>query len=68
ARQRVFSGPRSRVVCNCADVSESEIADAIAGGDRSRETLRGRLGCGAGCGACLREINRLLAAPAPRAS
>ncbi|PJA56782.1 MAG: hypothetical protein CO164_11370 [Rhodocyclales bacterium CG_4_9_14_3_um_filter_68_10] len=40
------------------------MADAIAGGDRSRETLRGRLGCGA----CLREIKRLLAAPAPRAS
>jgi len=51
---------RGRVVCNCENVAEAEIAAAIATGAGSLEALQGRLKCGTGCGACVPELNRML--------
>jgi assimilatory nitrate reductase catalytic subunit len=57
-------GPaRGRVVCNCFDVSEDEIARELAGG-RALGELQARLGCGTECGSCLPELRRLAAASA----
>ncbi|WP_282100157.1 nitrate reductase [Thauera aromatica] len=52
---------RGRIVCNCLDVAEADIAAAIAGGDdfdRLQRTLR----CGTSCGSCVAEIRRMLRA------
>ncbi len=53
---------RGRIVCNCRNVSESEILAAIEGGATTREAIAERTGCGTGCGACLPELERMLAA------
>ncbi|MHB1372346.1 MAG: nitrate reductase [Thauera sp.] len=52
---------RGRIVCNCLDVAEGEIAAAIAGGD-GLDGLQARLRCGTSCGSCVPEIRRMLAA------
>jgi assimilatory nitrate reductase catalytic subunit len=60
--------PRGRVVCNCFDVAESEIAETLAGqvGDDSIEatlaSLQGQLKCGTNCGSCVPELKRLVVA------
>ena len=55
------AGPaRGRIVCNCFDVSESEIrADLAAGLDLSE--LQARRKCGTSCGSCLPELRRMAA-------
>jgi assimilatory nitrate reductase catalytic subunit len=50
---------RGRIVCNCFDVSESEIAAQIADG-ADLESLQARLKCGTSCGSCLPELRRAL--------
>ena len=54
---------RGRVVCNCLNVSESDIAAAIAegAGVRDFDALQARLRCGTSCGSCVPEIRRMLA-------
>jgi assimilatory nitrate reductase catalytic subunit len=52
---------RGRIVCNCRNVSETDIAEAVAAGAASAEALQERTGCGTGCGACLPELKRMLA-------
>ena len=56
-------GGRGRVVCNCLNVSESDIAAAIAegAGVRDFDALQARLRCGTSCGSCVPEIRRMLA-------
>ncbi len=52
---------RGKVVCSCMNVAVSEIAAAIAAGqalDGMQQTLK----CGTGCGACVPEIRRMIAA------
>jgi assimilatory nitrate reductase catalytic subunit len=52
--------PRGKIVCNCFNVSESEICARVAAGD-SLEAIQTRLKCGTNCGSCLPELKRLRA-------
>lgn len=52
---------RGRVICNCLNVAESDIAAAIAGGD-DFDALQEKLKCGTSCGSCVPEIRRMVAA------
>jgi assimilatory nitrate reductase catalytic subunit len=54
---------RGRIICNCLDVAEQDIATAIAAG-ATLELLRTNLKCGTSCGSCLPELRRMLAAGA----
>ncbi len=62
--------PRGRVVCQCFDVSEGDIARVLAesaGDTRERvETLKQRLRCGTNCGSCAPELRALAASAAPK--
>jgi assimilatory nitrate reductase catalytic subunit len=51
---------RGRVVCNCLNVSESEIKAAIAAG-ADLGAMQERLKCGTECGSCVPELKRMLA-------
>ena len=54
---------RGRVVCNCWNVGESEIAATLASVDGTPverlATLQQRLKCGTQCGSCLPELKRM---------
>ena len=52
---------RGRIVCTCLNVSESDIAAAIAGG-AGFDDLQAKLRCGTTCGSCVPQIRRLVAA------
>ncbi|MBI3144876.1 MAG: (2Fe-2S)-binding protein, partial [Pseudogulbenkiania sp.] len=52
---------RSRVVCACTGVREDAIVQAIAAGCNV-EALKSGLGCGSGCGSCVPELTRMVAA------
>jgi assimilatory nitrate reductase catalytic subunit len=52
---------RGRILCNCLDVAESDIAREVGEGS-DLEQLQAKLKCGTSCGSCLPEIKRLLAA------
>jgi assimilatory nitrate reductase catalytic subunit len=54
---------RDRVVCNCRQITESRIQEAIAHGATVPE-LKAQLGCGTVCGSCVPELKRMCAAPA----
>ncbi len=62
----VLSG---RVVCQCFNVGEDEIEEALAGiGGDARErtvTLQQQLKCGTNCGSCLPELRKLVSRIAP---
>ena len=49
-----------RIVCKCADVSDAQILQALAGGASLGE-LQETLKCGTYCGACLPELKRTVA-------
>ncbi len=51
---------RGRIVCNCKDVSEKEILEALAKG-ADLETLKEQLKCGTDCGSCVPELKRMVA-------
>jgi assimilatory nitrate reductase catalytic subunit len=52
--------PRTRIVCNCFDVSEIDIRAAVGrGADLS--ALQRTLKCGTSCGSCVPELRRLCA-------
>ncbi len=64
--------PRGRVVCNCLNVSESEIlaclnSEAAQDGDRLL-TLQSKLRCGTECGSCVPELRRMVSAPLQEAA
>jgi assimilatory nitrate reductase catalytic subunit len=50
--------PRSRVVCNCFGMTEREITEGLARGDR--------LECGTSCGSCLPEVRAIAGRVAAR--
>jgi len=50
---------RGRVVCNCLNVAEREIQEAIATGADVR-ALQDRLKCGTSCGSCVPELERMV--------
>ncbi len=57
---------RGKIVCNCLDVAEQDIATAIAAG-ATLDKLQSGLKCGTSCGSCLPELRRMLAAGAQAA-
>lgn len=56
--------PRVRVLCNCKQVTQPQIEQAIATG-AGLDELKATLGCGTVCGSCVPEIKRLLNTTAP---
>ncbi|MCQ9373486.1 molybdopterin-dependent oxidoreductase [Methyloversatilis sp. XJ19-13] len=57
----VATATRGRIVCNCLDVAEPDIARAIdAGADLL--SLQQSLRCGTSCGSCVPELKRMLEA------
>lgn len=50
---------RGRIICNCLDVSESEIIDDIEAG-ADLVTLQNKRKCGTQCGSCLPELKQLV--------
>ncbi len=52
---------RGRIVCNCLNVAEADVAAAIAGG-AELSALQATLKCGTECGSCVPELKRLLMA------
>ena len=56
---------RGRIVCNCLNVAESEIKNALpglAGAPLIRlEQLQAKLKCGTSCGSCVPELKQLIA-------
>jgi assimilatory nitrate reductase catalytic subunit len=52
---------RGRVVCNCFDVTETEVLEALRAGE-SLQDLQSRRKCGTNCGSCLPELKRLAGA------
>ena len=73
-RQRLLAGsaaapqgfkPRGKVVCNCFNVSETEIIDfyATANGDSAAKLAALQIAkkCGTNCGSCLPELRTLIA-------
>jgi assimilatory nitrate reductase catalytic subunit len=51
---------KSRVVCKCADISETRIKNALQQGI-SLAVLQDTLKCGTYCGSCLPELKRMAA-------
>jgi assimilatory nitrate reductase catalytic subunit len=59
---------RGRIVCNCLNVAETDIADALAQpGAITLEDLQRRLKCGTSCGSCVPELKQMVAMRAMRA-
>jgi assimilatory nitrate reductase catalytic subunit len=58
----VATTSRGRIVCNCFDVAEPEIARAIIDG-ADLASLQQALRCGTSCGSCVPELRRMLDAP-----
>lgn len=50
---------RGKVVCNCLNVSENEIIDAVSRG-ADLITLQNKLKCGTECGSCVPELKKLV--------
>ena len=55
---------RGRIVCNCFNVSESEINDALMGmsdtPDAALTALQQKLKCGTNCGSCVPELKKIV--------
>ncbi|MEW6120365.1 MAG: molybdopterin-dependent oxidoreductase [Pseudomonadota bacterium] len=60
ARPPAASAGRGRIVCNCLNVAEPDILDAIARG-ADLAALQDTLRCGTECGSCVPELKRLIA-------
>ncbi len=56
---------RGATVCNCFDVAEAEIREALAAGADLAQ-LQQRLKCGTDCGSCLPELKRMCASTGSR--
>jgi assimilatory nitrate reductase catalytic subunit len=54
---------RGRVVCNCLDVTETEINERLAAG-LSLAGIQAALKCGTSCGSCIPELRRMAASVA----
>lgn len=51
--------PRTRIVCHCTQVAQTQIEQAIAA-HGTLDDLKSTLGCGTVCGSCVPEIKRML--------
>jgi nitrite reductase (NADH) large subunit len=56
--------PVNGVVCQCHQVSEGALKDAIRGGCRTLQDLSNKTGAGTGCGSCRGQLAALLLKPA----
>jgi assimilatory nitrate reductase catalytic subunit len=64
---------RGRIVCNCYNVSESEIAEKLSGHDWINagapaavlSSLQGQLKCGTNCGSCVPELKKIILMQTP---
>ena len=56
---------KSRIVCNCADISEAQIAADLAAG-ATLAMLQEKRKCGTFCGSCLPELRQMVARQAAR--
>jgi assimilatory nitrate reductase catalytic subunit len=55
----VGTASRGRIVCNCLNISETQILAAVAqGADLS--ALQASLKCGTECGSCVPELKRMV--------
>jgi assimilatory nitrate reductase catalytic subunit len=67
---------RGRIVCNCFNVSESEIGELLAAQDMVNHgtpeamlaTLQDKLKCGTNCGSCVPEVKKIIAMRASEAA
>ncbi len=50
---------RGKIICNCLDVSENEIIDAVSRG-ADLITLQNKLKCGTQCGSCVPELKKII--------
>ena len=57
---RPIGVPRGRIVCNCFEVSETDIRAEVARG-ADLPALQRSLKCGTNCGSCVPELRRLCA-------
>ena len=62
---------RGRIICNCLNVSQNEISEALStlvheASERRLPLLQQKLHCGTSCGSCLPELKRMSAAAAHR--
>jgi assimilatory nitrate reductase catalytic subunit len=64
APRTVAAVARGRIVCTCFDVSETEIAAAVARGSDLAAVQR-TLKCGTSCGSCAPELRRMCAERGP---
>jgi assimilatory nitrate reductase catalytic subunit len=59
---------RGRIVCNCFNVAETEISDALmtmpGAPDARLQALQQRLKCGSNCGSCVPELKKIIASQA----
>jgi len=58
---------RGRIVCNCFNVAEAEIAEAlalqrVASSDEALCSLQDKLKCGTNCGSCVPELKKMVRA------
>ncbi|HYD63454.1 MAG TPA: molybdopterin-dependent oxidoreductase [Noviherbaspirillum sp.] len=66
---------RGRIVCNCFNVAETEIGEALAKQDWINQgtsdavlsCLQGQLKCGTNCGSCVPELKKIIIAHTPTA-
>ena len=49
-----------KVVCNCLNVTNGMIKDAVDAGASTLEEVQEKTGAGTVCGACLEEIQRVV--------
>lgn len=49
-----------KIVCNCMNVTNGAIKDAVESGARSLEEVQEITGAGTVCGACLDDVSRLV--------
>lgn len=54
----VAQATRGKVICNCFDVAEEDIAAAFRNGE-TLDALQARTRCGTNCGSCVPELKRL---------
>jgi assimilatory nitrate reductase catalytic subunit len=58
---------RSRIVCNCADISEAQIKADLESG-ATLAVLQEKRKCGTFCGSCLPELRQMVASQTQRAT
>ncbi|NEX60871.1 nitrate reductase [Noviherbaspirillum galbum] len=65
--------PRGRIVCNCFNVAETQLFDALDGNDWAKcsepgqvlASLQQQLKCGSNCGSCVPEIKKIIVERSP---